>query len=298
MSNAATATRTVACELSFEVLVESVLALHVAVSDTQPLLEERFRLAGPASAGSGAPVLVAADHGGRIQLVRASPGVLDVSYSATVGHDPGAPRPAPGLGIDQLVALRQSRYCPSDSLAGFAATTFGPPGAGGRAPGARDPDARDPDAMDPDAMEVARRIASWVFKRLAYEPGVSRPTDTAVDTLLGGSGVCRDFAHLTITLCRAVGVPARLVSVYAPGLSPMDFHAVAEVWSGTAWEIVDATRLAPRSSLVRIATGRDAADTAFATTVTGDVRLLATEVRATVEGDLPADDHVSPSTLG
>lgn len=133
--------------------------------------------------------------------------------------------------------------------------------------------------------------------RLRYELGGSAPLDTAVETLLSGQGVCRDFAHLTIALCRAVGVPARLVSVYAPGLSPMDFQAVAEVAAGGRWEVVDATRLAPRSSLVRIATGRDAADTAFATTTDGSAELLTYQVTAFTDTDLPSDDHAKAVSI-
>jgi transglutaminase-like putative cysteine protease len=124
------------------------------------------------------------------------------------------------------------------------------------------------------------------------------PSHTAVDTLLASEGVCRDYAHLVIALCRAVGFPARLVSVYAPGLTPMDFHAVAEVRTAAGWQILDATRLAPRATLLRIATGRDAADTAFASTIRGDVELRSAEVWATTDGDLPHDDHLVPVRLG
>jgi transglutaminase-like putative cysteine protease len=140
-------------------------------------------------------------------------------------------------------------------------------------------------------------VAAWVFERLAYQPGSSDTLDTATDTLLAGSGSCRDFSHLTITLCRALGVPARFVAVYAPGLSPMDFHAVVEARRGTGWEVLDATRLAPRSSLTRIATGRDAADTAFATTLRGEAELVSSEVSTVIDGDLPADDHFTPVVL-
>jgi transglutaminase-like putative cysteine protease len=136
-----------------------------------------------------------------------------------------------------------------------------------------------------------------VFERLAYQPGSSDTLDTATDTLLAGSGSCRDFSHLTITLCRALGVPARFVAVYAPGLSPMDFHAVVEARRGTGWEVLDATRLAPRSSLTRIATGRDAADTAFATTLRGEAELVFSEVTTVIDGELPADDHFTPVVL-
>lgn len=102
-------------------------------------------------------------------------------------------------------------------------------------------------------------MSSWVGTRLNYVPGSSDPIDGAVDTLLAGERVCRDYAHLVVALLRAVKVPAaRLVSVYAPGVYPMDFHAVAEAFVEGQWRVVDATLLAPRQTLVRIATGRDA----------------------------------------
>ena len=89
--------------------------------------------------------------------------------------------------------------------------------------------------------------------------------DSAEDTLLTGMGTCRDFAHLGVALCRAIGIPARFAAVYAPGLSPMDFHAVFEAQGQDGrWYADDATDLAPRQSMVRIVTGRDAADAAFA----------------------------------
>jgi len=105
--------------------------------------------------------------------------------------------------------------------------------------------------------------------------------------------VCRDFAHLSIALLRALGDPARLAAVYAPGLSPMEFHAVCEAMVDDAWWVVDATRLAPRQSLLRVATGRDAADTAFLTSFGAPVGLTALEVTA-VTGQFELDD---PSRL-
>jgi transglutaminase-like putative cysteine protease len=207
-------------------------------------------------------------HGARLHVVSAPAGRLDVTYEATTPARAHHGHPVP-LDADVIDALRPSRYCPSDTLEPFA----------------------------PVELSGVDDIAGWVFERLAYVVGSSGPLDTALDTLLAGRGVCRDFAHLTIALCRASGIPARLVSVYAPGLAPMDFHAVAEVHTGDRWEVLDATRLAPRSSLVRIATGRDAADTAFAMTLRGNVELLRAEVHAVVDGDLPADDHVSPVLL-
>ena len=116
--------------------------------------------------------------------------------------------------------LRQSRYCPYDRLAGFAATELG--------------------HLDPGAR-AGLLDRSWVAGRLTYIPGSNNVLETATDTLLAGIGVCRDFAHLTIALCRALGVPARLAAVSAPGLSPMDFHAVVEARRGQGWEVLDPT---------------------------------------------------------
>jgi transglutaminase-like putative cysteine protease len=260
------ARRDVGCALSFEFLESSVLALQVAPTD---VLHEELTVV-----GASAPQEVVLSSG-RTHIIRGGAGPVAVRYSATVA--PATPVEVVGEFAEAvLVARRQSRYCPSDQMAEFAV--------------------RELDGFV-DADDLADRVASWVFERTAYDAFVSGPGDTAVDTLLAGRGVCRDFAHLTIAMCRALFVPARLVSVYAPGVDPMDFHAVVEVWRNQHWEVVDPTRMAPRSSLVRIATGRDAADTAFAATLSGDVQLLSSEVFAVVDGDLPADDHVTAFSL-
>jgi transglutaminase-like putative cysteine protease len=124
--------------------------------------------------------------------------------------------------------------------------------------------------------------------------GFSDVHDSAEHTLLTGMGVCRDFAHLGILLCRALNVPARFASVYAPGLDPMDFHAIFEAWHDGAWWAYDATRLVPRQTLVRVATGRDAADASFATVTSGIATLVSLTVTATSDGDLPVDAHDVP----
>jgi transglutaminase-like putative cysteine protease len=215
-----------------------------------------------------------------MHVISAEAGRLAISYQASIHPEkvPTPPVTTDDVAVDAeaIAALRQSRYCESDAMGGFATTEL----AGLE---------RGPD--------LARSVAAWVFERLEYRPGSSDTLDTAVDTLLSGVGSCRDFSHLAITLCRALGVPARLVAVYAPGLSPMDFHAVVEARRGTGWEVLDPTRLAPRSSLTRIATGRDAADTAFATTLRGKVDLMSSEVSTVVDDDLPQDDHVAPVSL-
>lgn len=139
-------------------------------------------------------------------------------------------------------------------------------------------------------------MVAWVHERIAYVSGSSTGTDSALDTLLARQGVCRDFAHLSIALLRALGVPARLAAVYAPGLSPMEFHAVCEALVDGAWWVVDATQLAPRQSLLRVATGRDAADTAFLTSFGAAVTLDAIEVTA-VADDFALDDQATLTQL-
>jgi len=114
---------------------------------------------------------------------------------------------------------------------------------------------------------------------------------------LARQGVCRDYAHLVVALLRALDVPARLVSVYAPGLDPMDFHAVAEAFVDGQWRVVDATTLAPRQAFLRIATGRDAADTAFMSVHHGMASLDAMQVTA-VADRLPTDNVNELVSLG
>lgn len=275
--------REVGCKLTFEVSGDAVLALQVAPATTAgELLAEQLEVTVNDQPLSERVMERAVDGGGRIHLVRSGPGTLAVSYSATI-RAPLAPYPgaAPAAGgeagfdTESIVALRQSRYCPSDAMTGFASVEL---------------------TNLVGEADLAGAVASWVFERLARADS-SDPRDTAVDTLLSGAGVCRDFAHLTIALCRALGVPARFVSVYAPGLSPMEFHAVVEARQGGRWEVLDPTRLAPRPSLVRIGTGRDAADVAFVTTLHGEAELITSEVVAVVDGDLPADDHVASISL-
>jgi transglutaminase-like putative cysteine protease len=211
---------------------------------------------------------------GRVHRFRSEKGRVDVAYSAAIsGSDP----PAVVSPADEICYLRPSRYAESDRLTAMAHAEF----AGIERP-----------------EELLPAISSWVGTQLSYVPGSSRPTDGAVETLLQRRGVCRDYAHLVVALLRSLDIPARLTSVYAPGLDPMDFHAVAEAAIEGTWYVVDATLLAPRKSLVRICTGRDAADTAFLSSYRGNVELAELEVFAVVDGDLPDDNVKELITLG
>lgn len=259
-------TRRVSSHLLLSVADPVRLTMQVAVSaTTAAIVEEAVR----AADGDGGPVTlneVGIRGLGRVHVWHAQPGRLEISYEAVVVGS----SPAPAVTeADRIVYRRPSRYAESDRLAPMAQAEF---------------------AGITDAHQLLAAVSSWVGSRLTYVPGSSGPTEGAVDTMLKRQGVCRDYAHLVIALLRALDVPARLAAVYAPGLEPMDFHAVAEAAIGDVWYVVDATLLAPRSSLILIGTGRDAADTPFLSTYGGQVDLLESHITATIDGTLPADD--------
>lgn len=272
--------RVVSAELTFAVEDPADIALSIVAARGPRVLAERLVVTTAGEAPVDAPTELAAPHGSRMHLVRAPRGLLSVSYRAELEHGPAtAHGTAPGGGmltLEQVTYLRPSRYCPSDHVAGLAVAEFG--------------------ALPPGRPRVDA-IAAWIHHRIDYVPGSSSVHDSAEHTLLTGQGVCRDFAHLGVTLCRALGIPARFTAVYAPGLAPMDFHAVFEAWLDGAWRVYDATRKAPRASLIRIATGRDAADAAFADVLRGIAPLQSIEVTATTAGDLPIDNHLSDALL-
>lgn len=203
--------------------------------------------------------------GSRVHVLRDLPeGTVEIVYAA----EEVAPAPEPQASpMDEVTYLRPSRYCEVDEFGRIAEDIV---------------DGR-------TGVEAAHGIIDWVSSHLEYVPGASTVQDSARSTFVSRRGVCRDYAHLAATLLRAAGIPARCVSVYAPGLHPMDFHLVVEALVEGRWLVLDATRLAPRRSMLRIATGMDAADTAFMTTLTGDVRLETMQVIATVDPLLPAE---------
>lgn len=150
------------------------------------------------------------------------------------------PHQLPGETVQYLFP---SRYCPSNQFLAFVEDTFGKQEGGAKIVAIRD----------------------WISNHLAYVPGSSNAETTAVDTFHSGQGICRDYAHLMITLARAAGIPARIASVYALGVTPPDFHAVAEIFVGGTWHLVDSTGMAKESDMAKIGIGRDAADVAFLT---------------------------------
>jgi transglutaminase-like putative cysteine protease len=177
-------------------------------------------------------------------------GRLTVDYRATVmvnrivddclGLEMVPPHQLPGGTVQYLMG---SRYCPSDLFQSFVSDTFGNLSGGERIIAIRD----------------------WIHDHFRYVPGVSNSETTALDTFVRRQGICRDYAHVMITLARASAIPARFASVYALGVEPQDFHAVAEVFLGGEWHLVDATGMAQEGAMAKIGIGRDAADVAFLT---------------------------------
>jgi transglutaminase-like putative cysteine protease len=271
-------TRVVTCDLALHVtLPAEVVVQIVAASSAGRVIDERFTVTVDGAPASQYEELSDAS-GERMHVIQADPGLLRVSYRSELMVESGGdaiPGSGPGAGATLLARerqtyLRPSRYCPSDHLTGFAVAEFG---------------------IDDDVRSRVLTIRDWIWNRIGYVPGSSDVHDSAEDTLLTGMGTCRDFAHLGVALCRATGIPARFVAVYAPGLSPMDFHAVFEAYQDGRWCVHDPTGLAPRPSLVRIATGRDAADTAFAAVNSGVASPESVTISATSGSRLPEDDH-------
>lgn len=258
--------RSVTAHVELDVKEEAELVWSVAVAqqdDAPHLASESLSIRVDDTEVEAKEVRLA--DGTRLHVCRAQPGRLVLDYAAEVdGSAPAAEVSA----VEEIVYRRPSRYAESDELGPTAWAEFG----------------------KLEGKELLDAVSSWVGTQLFYVSGSSRVTDGATQTLLARQGVCRDYAHLVIALLRARNVPARLVSVYAPGLSPMDFHAVVEAAIDGRWHVVDATAMAPRQSLVRIATGRDASDTAFLTTQSGRTSLAMMQVGATCTPELPTDD--------
>lgn len=225
-----------------------ILAVEAASVEGQSVIEETFSVS---PEQEPAQTLTATETGNRYRRLRLKPGSYQFAYEARVEVNPQvadpetvAEVPVAELPLETLPHLYPSRFCQSDRLARFAAREFG---------------------MLPRGYERVNAICNWINTQVDYLVGSSTPMTSAYDTFSLRAGVCRDFAHLGITFCRALGIPARFVSCYAWQLTPQDFHAVFEAYLGGRWYMFDATRSAPIDGLIRIAAGRDAADSAFAT---------------------------------
>ena len=258
----------VASEISYAVNGPSTLILnvHAMRSANQMILEESFVLEPKVKCEEF--VL----EQGLNRFVRIETGAvkeLKVAYRAVVETQvkkvSARKMNATGLGkIDRSVIpfLYPSRYCQSDKLGRLAFGKFG---------------------QCKSAFEKVTAITEWIHNNVEYVCGSTNWQTSAYDTVTERAGVCRDFAHLGIALCRALNIPARYFTGYAYQLNPPDFHACFEAYVGRAWLLFDATGLAPLNGVVKIATGRDAADASIAT-IFGPTRSKAVQVSCDVIG--------------
>ncbi|MBK0381839.1 transglutaminase family protein [Pedobacter sp. SD-b] len=160
------------------------------------------------------------------------------------------------LPSDVLPYLYPSRYCQSDKLYRLANNMFG---------------------YKKNDFEKVQALTYWIYLNVEYLSGSTDSETSAYDTVTEQAGVCRDFAHLGIALCRALTIPARYFTGYAYLLQPQDFHACFEAYINGQWLLFDATKLVPLNGMIKIATGRDAADAAVAN-IFGDVDFVSSAV--------------------
>jgi transglutaminase-like putative cysteine protease len=247
-----------------------VFKVHAAHTSSQTVAAESLALSQPVESS----IHTEPSTGNRTLQLRAAPGALQLSYRATVDvvhhrADPAALAEVPVHRLPPSVIgyIYPSRYCQSDRLLKFANSEFG--------------------ALAQGYARV-QAICDWVREHVTFTSNTSNANTSAVDTLVERVGVCRDFAHLMIALCRALNMPARMASGTDYGadraLGPPDFHAYVEVYVGDRWYIFDPSGTSIPMGLVRFATGRDAADVAFAT-IFGGVRSAQPVIRSTAFDD-------------
>jgi len=259
-----------------------IFSIHAAHTERQRVVQERLTLS------QGAPHRVETEPATRNRYLRvqASAGPLKLAYGATVdlSHhmaDPSliAEVPVARLPADVLNYIYPSRYCQSDRLHRFAMREFG---------------------QQQQGYGRVQAIRDWVLQHTTFSSNTSNSNTSAIDTLLETTGVCRDFAHLMIALCRAVNIPARFTTGIDygadPALGPTDFHAYVEVYLGDRWYLFDPSGTAIPMGFVRFGTGRDAADVAFATifgSVTSSAPRIHIEAVAGLDGRLVVPHHCS-----
>jgi transglutaminase-like putative cysteine protease len=255
-----------------------ILNIHAAQTEHQKVITESLNISQP---------VIMADFsdttcGTRFIRFNANPGSLIIQYAATVDIDHYVEAPArieetpvAQLPPSVLSYIYPSRYCQSDRLHRFATREFG--------------------HLRQGYWRVLA-IQDWVRQRTTFMSGSSNVSTSAVDTLIEQVGVCRDFAHLMIALCRAVNIPARFVTGIDygadPVMGPTDFHAYVEVFLGHRWYLFDPSGVSPPMGLVRIGTGRDASDVSFAT-IFGDVRSYAPMINIEAVND-PSNGFIQP----
>ncbi len=227
-----------------------IFNIHAAHTPQQTVLSEDLQVS------QNVPYTIDTDPASRNRYLRmqAGGGPLQVRYAATVdiAHHEAMPLELGEVPVCQIPGavlpyVYPSRYCQSDRLQKLAFNEFG---------------------HLPQGYSRAEAICQWVQQRVSFQSNSTHGSTSAVDTVIERVGVCRDFAHLMIALCRAINLPARFATGIDfgadPSLGPTDFHAYVEVYLGHRWYLFDPSGTAIPMGFVRFATGRDAADAAFA----------------------------------
>ena len=241
----------VGCVLSYQVLTGSTFIFNISAekNEYQNILEEELRVV---------PELPIEEfstkkNSTRSHMLFAEPGNLKITYNAVVEinniistAEEATEIHTTKLPFSVIEYLYPSRYCESDKLERITHKEF---------------------TKFPPGFTRVTAISNWIYENVEYLFGTTGSMTSAYDTVAERTGVCRDFAHLGIAFCRALGIPARFCSSYAYGLDPPDFHAFFEAYLGNSWYIFDPTRLAPQTSFVKIGTGHDAGEVSFATII-------------------------------
>ena len=260
-------------ELDYEASgpADFLLNVHAARTPRQRVIEESF-------ATTPRRIFVLDQDpatGNRIAAFGVPSGKVVVRYAARVEISHRIVEPADvvaeapsQLPVEALPFLYPSRYCQADLVQQHAWDTFG---------------------SMPRGHGQVRAVRDWVQRRLKFQVGASRTSTSAIDTLHEGAGACRDFAHTMIAYCRSLNYPTRFVTGIDygadPALGSQDFHAYVEAFVGGGWYLFDPTGISPITGLLRIGTGRDAADVSFAT-IFGPVQTAAPRIEIAAEEDL------------
>lgn len=239
----------VTCQLEYEIEHPATLILNVhaqrnaaqTITDEQLVLEPSlpFEELTPTSTDNRFVRIETKRHK---KLRVAYSATVDCKYAIVAAADLET-TPIAKLESDAIPFLFPSRYCQSDRLARLAWDLFG---------------------HIERPYERVMAVVDWIHENVEYVHGTTNSQTSAIDTVTQRTGVCRDFAHLGIALCRALNIPARYFSGYAYQLDPPDMHACFECYIEHRWLVFDATRLSHPNGLVRVGTGRDAADAAVA----------------------------------
>jgi len=237
-------------ELQYQVYLPTtfIFSIQASRSNSQVIIEESlvtepFITAEEIIGSEGGSRFIRLKVNGNSRFTIRYQAKVDIDYNTIHQRNLSYTVPVNKLDEDEMHYLFPSRYCQSDKLQKLASKEFG--------------------SVDTAYGKVAA-ITEWIYNNVEYNSGTTNSSTSAYDTLTERVGVCRDFAHLGIALCRALTIPARYFTGYAYGLNPPDFHACFEAYIGGEWIFFDPTKLVPVNGLVKIANGRDAADASVA----------------------------------